>query len=92
MIAADTESHQLVKRHAVVGIRSESAAFAVKPLRDREAAQQERHPCKARNQMDVLRPDLWASGRLAMSDARVPAGQHKDAALWSAFMQSVCDN
>jgi hypothetical protein len=92
MIAADTESHQLVKRHAVVGIRSESSAFAVKPLRDREAAQQERHPCKARNQTNVLRPDLWASERPAMSDARMPAGQHKDAALCAAFMRSVCGN
>ena len=28
----------------------------------------------------------------AMSDARAPAGQHKEAALWSAFMRPVCDN
>ncbi len=29
---------------------------------------------------DALRPGLWASGRPAMSEARVPAGQHKRSA------------
>lgn len=49
------------------------------------------NPCKARSKTDVLRPGLWASGRPAMSDARVPAGQNKGTALWSAFMRPVCD-
>lgn len=37
-----------------------------------------RHPCTARRQPDALRPGLWASGRPARREARVPAGQHKE--------------
>ena len=39
-----------------------------------------RHPCTARRQPDALRRGLWASGRPARREARVPAGQHKNAA------------
>lgn len=46
----------------------------------RAVAEQEKHPCTVRRQPDVLRPGLWASGRPARREARVPAGQLKDAA------------
>ena len=46
----------------------------------RAAAEQERHPCTARRQPDVLRAGLWASGRPARREAREPAGQPKNAA------------
>lgn len=49
------------------------------PSRRRNAAQ-ERHPCTARRQPDALRAGLWASGRPASREARVPAGQFKNAA------------
>ena len=66
---------------ALVGSNNSTRLCAAKARRSlsspppgRVAAQQKRHPCKARNQTDVLHPGLWASGRPAMSDARVPAG------------------
>ena len=46
----------------------------------RRSAAYKRHPCTKRRQSDALRPDLWASGRPARREARVPAGQLKNAA------------
>ena len=37
----------------------------------------QRHPCNGAKPPDALRPGLWASGRPAMREARVPAGQHQ---------------
>ena len=61
--------------------------LAFPPIRKRSrsgspgrTAAQRRHPCMARRQPDALRADLWASGRPASREARVPAGQHKNAA------------
>lgn len=53
-------------------------------------AAQERHPCTARRQSDALRAGLWASGRPASREARVPAGQDKNAAPLGARSAGQC--
>ena len=73
-------------------MRGDGAAFAIRPNQGSEATATGTAPLQGAKQTDVLRPGLWASGRPAMSDARVPAGQNKGAALWSAFMRPVCDD
>ena len=56
---------------------------SVEDHRDHHAAQRpnsKRHPCTVRRQPDALRAGLWASGRPARREARVPAGQNKKTA------------
>ncbi len=63
-------------------MRGDGAAFAVMPNQGSKAAATGTTPLQA------AKPD----GRPVMSDARVPAGQIKGAALWSAFVRPVCDD
>jgi hypothetical protein len=59
--------------------------FPLEPGRRRSAslsrnAAQERHPCSGATPPGALRAGLWASGRPASREARVPAGQSENAA------------
>jgi hypothetical protein len=49
----------------------------------------QRHPCNGATQTDALRAGLWASGRPARREARVPAGQCKKSRALSSAKRGI---
>ena len=73
---------------SICGFGNERAKPLAFPRKDRVSdPKQTTAPLHGAKPPDVLRAGQWASGRPAMREARVPAGQHKNAAPSGAHRQ-----
>ncbi len=72
-----------------LGTRGQSPWCSPKGSQQRSA--EERRPCTARIRRTPCARAKWASGRPAMSEARAPAGQLRNAAPSGAWLQAMRD-